>query len=124
MGKFVIRKVRSGVKFDLKAANGQTIATSESYETKAACLRGIASICKNAPMAKVEDQTLEEAPVVTNPKFQLYRDKAGDFRFRLKARNGGIIAVSEGYASKTACLGGIESVRENAAGAEILEEST
>lgn len=121
MSKFVIREVPSGIKFDLKAANGQTIATSEVYTAKNVCLKGIQSVRKNAPAAKWEDQTQEGFRSVTNPKFEMYRDKAGEFRFRLKARNGEIIATSEGYSSKAACENGIESVRKNAPIAEIVE---
>lgn len=54
MSKFVIREVKSGIKFDLKATNGQVIATSEVYESKAACENGIESVRKNAPDAEVE----------------------------------------------------------------------
>ena len=121
MSKFVIREVPSGIKFDLKAGNGQTIATSEVYTTKAACLNGIESVQKNAPAAKFEDQTVEGFETVTNPKFEMYKDKAEEFRFRLKARNGEIIATSEGYTTKAACENGIESVRKNAPEAEIVE---
>lgn len=122
MGKFVIRAVSSGVKFDLKAANGQTIATSEVYDSKAACLTGIKSVIKNAVTQKIEDQTTEVYKTLTNPKFQIYADKAGQFRFRLTARNGQIIAISEGYTTKAACENGIISVQQNAPEAEILEE--
>ena len=122
MGKFVVRNVNSGIKFDLKATNGQVIATSEVYESKAACLNGVESVRKNAAIAKVEDQTVEGFETVTNPKFEMYTDKAGEFRFRLKARNGEIIAVSEGYVAKASCENGIESVRKNAAEAEVVEE--
>ena len=62
---------------------------------------------KNAVEAKLEDQTVEGFETVTNPKFEMYTDKAGEFRFRLKARNGEIIAVSEGYKAKASCLNGI-----------------
>ena len=122
MGKFVIRNVASGIKFDLKATNGQVIATSEVYETKAACENGIESVRKNAPIAAIEDQTVEGFETATNPKFELYADKAGEFRFRLKARNGQIIATSEGYVTKASCENGIESVRKNAPEAEVVEE--
>lgn len=115
MSRFVIREVESGVKFDLKAANGQTILTSEVYDSVAACLSGIASVRKNAPGAKLEDRTEEGGKSVTNPKFEVYQDKAGEFRFRLKARNGQIIGASDGYKSKDGCLNGVESVRQNAA---------
>ncbi|MFA7691248.1 MAG: YegP family protein [Methanofastidiosum sp.] len=54
-------------------------------------------------------------------KFEIYKDKAGEYRFRLKARNGQVIAVSEGYKSKTSCMNGIESVKKNAPTAVIVE---
>lgn len=46
-------------------------------------------------------------------KFEIYNDKRGEFRFRLKATNGQNILASEGYKSKSACTNGIESVRKN-----------
>ena len=122
MSKFVIRTVASGVKFDLKAGNGQTILTSEVYTSEAACRKGIESIMKNAPTANVENQTEEGFAVLTHPKFEMYQDKAGEYRFRLKARNGEIIGTSEGYTAKAGCLNGIESVKKNSADAEIVEE--
>lgn len=122
MGKFLIRTVRSGIKFDLFAANGQSILTSEVYTTMAACRKGILSVSKNAPTAKLEDQTEPGFKPLTNPKFEMYIDKAGSYRFRLKARNGEIIAISERYNAKSGCLNGIESVRKNAAQAVIMEE--
>ena len=54
-------------------------------------------------------------------KFEVYKDKAGEYRFRLKATNGEIIAVSEGYTTKQNVLNGIESVKENAPIAEVIE---
>ena len=121
MGKFVIRTVNTGIKFDLKATNGQVIATSEVYTTEAACRNGIDSIKKNAPVANVEDQTVENFEVMKHPKFEMYQDKAGEYRFRLKATNGQIIATSEGYKAKASCINGIESVKKNAADAPIEE---
>ena len=122
MSKFVIRNVASGVKFDLKASNGETILTSEVYTTEAACRNGVESVMTNAPVANVENQTVEGYETLTHPKFEMYQDKAGEFRFRLKARNGQIIAVSEGYTAKAGCLNGIESVKKNAGDAEIVTE--
>ncbi|PKA14454.1 YegP family protein [Leptospira haakeii] len=55
-------------------------------------------------------------------KFVIYKDAKGDYRFRLKAANGEIIAVSEGYSSKQACENGIESVKKNAPSAPVEEE--
>ena len=121
MGTFVIRTVPSGVKFDLYAANGQTILTSEVYRTAAACRKGIESVRKNAPKANIEDQTGVASRSLPHPKFELYTDKSGAFRFRLKARNGQIIAVSEPYSTKAVCRGGIESVQANACHSEVDE---
>ena len=118
MSKFVLRPVSTGFKFDLKAANGQVILSSEVYATRAAALKGIASIRLCAPAANVENQTEEGFKTQLHPKFEMYQDKAGEFRFRLKARNGKIIGTSEGYTAKAGCLNGIESVRANAAEAE------
>ncbi len=54
-------------------------------------------------------------------KFELYEDKGGDWRFRLKAGNGEVIATGQGYASKSGALNGIDSVRRNAAEAEVVD---
>ena len=121
MGKFVIRETGTGFKFDLKATNGEVIATSEVYTTQAACIKGAESVKACAPEANLHDLTAGEAEV-KHPKFELYQDKAGEYRFRLKARNGEIIGTSEGYTGKAGCLNGIESVKKNAADAEIVEE--
>ena len=121
MGKFAVRTVGTGIKFDLKATNGQVIATSEVYKTKLACLKGLESVRKNAAAANVEDHTEEGFDLKKNPKFEMYQDKAGEYRFRLKAKNGEIIATSEGYKSKGGCENGIESVKKNAPDAEIEE---
>ena len=118
MGKFVVRKTNTGVKFDLKAANGQVIGTSEVYTTEAACLKGIESVKKNC-VGGVEDQTVEGYEKVKNPKFEIYKDKAGEFRFRLNAKNGENILASEGYKSMDSCKNGIESVKKNAPEAPV-----
>ncbi len=121
MGKFVIRATNTGVKFDLKAGNGEVIATSEVYASDASCRKGIESVIKNAPVANIEDQTAEEIVAAKCPKFEIYTDKSGEFRFRLKATNGQIIAVSEGYKAKASCENGIASVKKNAQEAEIVD---
>ena len=118
MGKFVVKNTNTGIKFDLKATNGEVILTSEVYTAKASCLNGIESVKKNAPIAAVEDQTKEDFEVQKNPKFEIYQDKAGEFRFRLKARNGEIIGISEGYKAMKSCVNGIESVKKNSADSE------
>jgi uncharacterized protein len=121
MGKFLIKKTKTGYTFALKANNGEIIATSEVYSSEDSCVSGTESVRANAPIAKVEDLT-EEGAKVTNPKFEIYLDKAGEYRFRLKARNGEVIASSEGYKSKKGCSNGIESVRQNAPDAKVEKE--
>ena len=117
-----IKKVNTGIMFNLKADSGQVIATAEVYTTAASCKNGIESVRRNAPIAALEDQTVEDFAAAKCPKFELYVDNAGEFRFRLKATNGEIIAASEGYKAKESCENGIQSVRENAPVAEMVEE--
>ena len=119
MGKFIIKETKTGIKFDLKAANGEVIATSEVYAAEASCRKGIASVIKNAPIANIEDQTADNYEVQKHPKFEIYLDKGGEFRFRLKATNGQIIAGSEGYKTMRSCKNGIASVQKNAADSPI-----
>ena len=102
MGKFAIKNTATGVKFNLKASNGEIIATSAVYKSLRSCKNGIESVRKNAARAN--------------------SDKKGEFRFRLKATNGEIIAASEGYKAKASCLNGIESVKKNAPEAEVVFE--
>jgi len=54
------------------------------------------------------------------PKFEVYSDEMGGYHFRLRARNGQIIALSQCYKSKEGCLKGIKSVKLNASGARIV----
>lgn len=54
-------------------------------------------------------------------KFEVYQDKGGKYRFRLKASNGQVIASGQGYASKESCLHGIDSVRKNAPEAAVVD---
>ena len=56
-------------------------------------------------------------------QFEVYKDKAGEFRFRLKAGNGEIISVGEGYRTKAAVLGGIEAVKKSATDATVVDLS-
>ena len=122
MGKFLIKETKTGVKFDLKANNGEVILTSEVYKSERSCMKGVESVKRNAPIAPVEDQTVEGFAKEKCPKFEIYTDKAGEIRFRLKATNGQIIGVSEGYKSMASCVNGIESVKKNAVEPKIEKE--
>ena len=123
MGKFVITTTKNGeFTFNLKATNGQVILTaSESYSSEDGVKGGIESVQKNA-LAHVEDQTVENFETLTHPKYEVYQDKAGEYRFRLKAKNGQNIGKSEGYKTKASCRNGIESVGKNAPEAEVITE--
>ena len=120
MGKFVVKTTANGgFKFDLKAGNGEIIASSQIYKSEKSCNAGIESVRNNCT-AEVEDQTVENFEVKKHPKYEMYTDKAGEIRFRLKAKNGEIIATSEGYKKKASALNGIESVKKNAPDANVV----
>jgi len=106
-GKFEVYKDKAGkFRFRLKAGNGQIILTGEAYSAKNACLEGVDSVKKNS-----QKETA----------FEVYEDKKGGFRFRLKASNGEVIGQGESYNAKSGCMNGIESVKKNAADSKIVE---
>jgi len=122
MGKFMIRKTKTGFTFYLNASNTQTICVSQVYATLSSCKNGIESLRKNCN-ANIEDQTLQKPEPLKNPKYEIYLDKAGMYRFRLNASNGEIIVIAEaGYASKPACKNGIASIAKNAPDAAVEME--
>ena len=109
MGKFVITKRKNDeFQFNLKAGNGQVILSSEGYVTKANCENGIDSVRKNSP-----DDSKYERKISGN----------GKFYFNLKATNGQIIGTSEMYESESGRDNGIASVKENAPGATIDDQT-
>ena len=120
MGKFVIKQNKLGFTLSLKAANGEIIGTGgEVFTTLASCKNSIESVTTNAQVANLEDQTVEGYQEEKCPKFEIYLDKKGEYRFRLKARNGEPILASEGYTAKANCKNGIESVRKNVVDATV-----
>ncbi len=124
MGKFNISETKNGgFKFDLVAGNGEVIATSQVYKSLEATKNGIASVQKNCTV-EVEDQTLEGFEVKKHPKFEVYKDAQGEFRFRLKASNGEIVVTGEGYKAKAGCMNGIASIGKNAPDAQIVMPET
>ena len=121
MGKFVIVVNEKGnPHFNLLATNGQVIGSSEVYNSMAACKNGIESV-KKCVEGGIEDTTVEGFEAVKHPKFVVTQDKAGKFRFNLKAKNGEIILSSQGYVSKDSCLNGIKSVKSNAPDAAVVD---
>ena len=121
MPKFQLYKDVAGkYRFRLRADNNKIIAMGEAYEQYASCMNGIKSIQKNSK-APIEDTTVE-GQRFSNPKFQVYKDNAGKYRFHLYARNGEIIAdSSEGYETKDASLQRNCVVVEQSDAAEIKD---
>jgi large conductance mechanosensitive channel len=110
--KFQVYKDAAGkCRFRLRADNNKIVAVGESYEQYFSCKNSIKSIQKNCN-SPIEDTTID-GPRIANPKFQVYKDKSENYRFRLIARNGEIIASSEGYETKESCLNGIKVVGQS-----------
>ena len=129
MGMFIIKKTATGFNFSLLAANKEKIAvSSQVYSTKASCKNGIESVAKQSKRCidegRIEDQTLKTPTASNCPKFEVYFDKAGLYRYRLIASNGESICMSEeGYKSKSGVMNGIRSVAINSQEPEILDET-
>lgn len=119
-------------RFHLKATNGQIIAVSQSYGAKESAIKGIASIKKNAPMAKTADLTTaggtrsestHAAGIVQDPVFEIQCNDGDKFHFHLKAGNGQIIAVSQSYLTMQSAEKGIASVKKNAPMAKVVDHT-
>lgn len=107
--KFEITTRKNGeFQFNLKAANSQTILSSEGYTTKSACLGGVESVRKNSQREGA---------------FEMKKAKNGQDYFVLKATNGQVVGQSEMYASASGLKNGIESVQKNAPVAEIDDQT-
>ena len=112
-GKWEINRAKDGrYFFALYASNHTVIAYSQVYSSTTAVTTGINSVIANAAKAETEDTTLKKSVSLPCPKWEIYLDKAGEYRFRLYAPNGLIVChASHGYATKGGCKGGIESIK-------------
>ena len=121
-GTFMIKKTPKGFyRFSLAAGNSQTILTSKNYASLSTCRAGIETIRKNSEI-EIEDQTLQKPQEKKCPKYEMYFDKAGQYRYRMIAANGQNVAISEeGYASKNGCINGIKAIARAAEGAGVDE---
>ena len=118
--RFEIKVAKNGdYMFNLYAPNGKVIATSETYFSLAACRCGIESVRKNAGV-HTEDQTSPRAVTLPCPKYEIYLGREGKFRFRLRASNGEIICVSQGYTVKESAKVCIASLAVNAPRAQTV----
>jgi len=119
-GRFEIKKSKDGrFVFNLYAKNHVIVATSQIYSSSTSAVNGIKSVIVNAPIAAVEDQTLKTYETQNFPKWEIYQDKGGQYRFRLSAPNGSCICHSQGYTNKTKCKNGIQSIIRSAKDASI-----
>ncbi len=119
MGKFTVQQLRSGFKFNLKAGNGQIIASSGVFHVLGDCLAAIDRV-KAFADAPVEDQTVHSPTPVTGPKFQVRHSDRGAICFYLLDEGGAQLAHSKNYTAKRSCLAGIRSIAENAPDAEVI----
>jgi uncharacterized protein YegP (UPF0339 family) len=116
----VYKDVAGKFRFRLRAANNRIVVVSQAYEQHAGALNGVKSIQNNCTVG-IEDSTVE-GPRMNHPKYQVFKDKASEFRFHLTASNGQIIGASEGYETKESCLNGIKAM-QNSCDAEIEDLS-
>ncbi len=123
LARFEIKKAKDGrFVFNLFAPNRVIVATSQIYSSSASAVNGIKSIAVNAPKAPIEDTSLKSFTPLGFPKWEIYVDKGGQYRFRLYAPNGSCIVHSQGYTSKASCKNGIASIVKNAPDA-IIDKS-
>lgn len=120
-GRFEINKSKDGKKFffNLYASNKVGIATSQMYASAQSALNGVKSVIVNAPTAPIEDQSLKNYETLPYPKWEIYIDNGGKYRFRLNASNGSCVCHSQGYTTKNACKNGIDSIIRSSKNAEI-----
>ena len=120
-GTFDIKKSKDGrFVFNLYSANKVIIATSQVYSSSQAAMTGVKSVMTNATKAEIEDTTLKTPIEKTYPKWEIYIDRACEYRFRLNASNATCICHAKaGYATKANCKRGIESIIRLAEDAQI-----
>lgn len=119
MGKFTVQRIKAGFKFNLKAGNGQIIASSGVYYNVEDCLAAIERV-KQCAFAPVEDQTLSSATPLPFPKFEVQHTGRGGISFFLRDGEGVILAHGKGYTAKRSCFAGIRSLGENAPDAPVI----
>lgn len=122
-GKYVIKKTDKGnFVFKLFSSNYRVVAIgAQAYTTLGAAKIGVQSIINNAEKAPVENQTLKNYETLKFPKWEIYLDKKGEYRLRLYATNGSLIATTnDGYADISGAKNGIAAVARASKGCEIV----
>ncbi len=125
-GYMIVKPTKDGrFVYVVVAGNKEVIAKgAQTYASAATCRSAVESVAKIAKSVPIEDQTLVKAEEQKFPKFELYMDKGGKYRFRLFASNGQqLLACTQGYTQKSSCKNGIQSVIANCEGRiEISKE--
>lgn len=122
-GKYVIKKTDKGnFVFKLYSSNYRVVAIgAQAYTTLGAAKIGIQSVINNAEKAPVENQTLKNYETLKFPKWEIYLDKKGEYRLRLFATNGSLIATTnDGYADISGAKNGIAAVARASKGCAIV----
>ena len=125
-GYMIVKPTKDGrFVYVVVAGNKEVIAKgAQAYASAATCRSAVESVAKIAKSVPIEDQTLVKFEEQKFPKFELYMDKGGKYRFRLFASNGQqLLACTQGYTQKSSCKNGIQSVIANCEGRiEISKE--
>lgn len=122
-GKYVIKKTDKGFfVFKLFSSNHRVVAIgSQAYKDLKSCKGGIQSVINNAEKAPIENQTLKSYEVQKCPKWIIYEDKKGEYRLRLIASNGNIVATTnDGYVDVSGAKNGIAAVARASKGCAIV----
>ncbi len=123
MGKYKISKTSNdGYKFSLIANNNEIIGTSQVFKSLQSAKNSCESV-KRFCNSEIEDQTLKDYEPKKYPKWEIYLDKSGEYRFRLCASNGENILASEGYKAKSSAKNGIESIQKNADSEIVVDDA-
>lgn len=122
MGKFVIKRAKDGFTFSFLGTDEKIIGSSEVYTSKTSTKGGIESVKKNAGAA-IEDQTQKDCKVEKTPKWEIFKDKAGGFRFRLIATNGKNVIHTSAFKTLADANNALATIRKTAKAASIVDES-
>lgn len=117
MGRFIVSRNASGVRFLLESDKGRTLAVSKEYATLDAAKKGICSLVYYAPIVPLVDATVgERAP---NPKIEIFKEN-DSFAFAVKSANGKSVITAAGFATRKACLRAVSMLRTGVMGADVV----
>lgn len=122
MGKFVIKRATGGFTFSFLGTDEKIIGSSEVYTSKTSAKGGIESVKRNAT-AVIEDQTQKDYKVEKTPKWEIFKDKSGGFRFRLIATNGKNVIHTSAFKTLAAANEGLSTIKKTAKAAPVVDES-